>query len=224
MSQEINLLDPSLRPKRDWLGFNEVSTAAGATVALVVLASIYAAHEAADAVRRQAEVAGRLGGVQAELQKLQAVLANRQPNLELEREAGRLGDTIEHRRLVLRLAKETAAGGQEGVADVMRGFSRQIVEGVWLTGFGISASGIDIRGRLLDPSLLPTYIRRLNGEPSFRGRRFAALDMQGVVPQPPASATTASVSSSSPSVAAPPYTEFVLRSSPLPGASTGGKE
>jgi hypothetical protein len=77
-----------------------------------------------------------------------------------------------------------------------------------LVGFGFSGKEIEIRGRLLDPALLPTYINRLNDEPAFAGRRFSALDMKGVDP--------ADDKHDDPSVAAKTkaparYTEFALR-------------
>lgn len=225
MSQEINLLNPALRPKHDWLSFHSVALGTGLVAACVLAFYAYASHQAVETLVQQKLVAGRLGSAQKDLQQLQAVLANRKQNPEFEREAQRLTEVIEHRRLVLQLAQETASGVQGGLADVMRGFSRQVLEGVWLTGFSVGASGIDIRGRLLDPSLLPTYIRKLNGEPSFRGRRFAALDMLGVAPAPAAAPASGQPAvAPTPSAAAATYTEFVLRSSALPSPAAGGKE
>jgi hypothetical protein len=82
-----------------------------------------------------------------------------------------------------------------------------------------------MRGRLLDPALLPAYIRRLNGEPAFRGRHFAALDMQGVLPPPVVAGQT-----SVPVPAAPPplgptrYTEFALKATTGTTPGQGGKD
>ena len=160
---------------------------------------------------------------QKELLALQSVLANRKPNPALAVESERLGNLLEQRKSILQLAQETTEGAKAGGADVMRGFSRQIVEGVWLTGFAVSTAGIDIRGRLLDPSLLPVYIRRLNAEPAFRGRRFAALDMQGSLPeaaQPPVAAKASLPGAEK----ARSFTEFVLRATQPPAATSGGKE
>jgi hypothetical protein len=62
---------------------------------------------------------------------------------------------------------------------------------------------MEIRGRTLDPALLPEYIRRLNAEPAFRGHRFAALS----VALPTAPAPAASVA---PAATVPPWHEFAL--------------
>ena len=63
--------------------------------------------------------------------------------------------------------------------------------------------------------MLPKYIKRLNDEPAFAGRRFATLDMKGVDPvndKPEAG----QVVNKAP--ASPPYTEFTLRTEQLPPA------
>jgi hypothetical protein len=48
-----------------------------------------------------------------------------------------------------------------------------------LTAFAYDAASgsMEIHGRTVDPALLPEYIRRLNKEPAFRGRAFAALKL-----------------------------------------------
>jgi hypothetical protein len=178
MSQEINLLNPELRPRRDWLAFRPV-----AALALLVLVLLFAAWAWASWQLRAvtaARVAGEAGllAAQQSLQAAQGALARHVPSAQLTAEAERLGADIARRNFVLQRARETVVEGNAGLADVMRGFSRQIMEGVWLTGFASNGGGLDIRGRLLDPGLLPAYIRRLNDEPAFRGRRFATLDMR----------------------------------------------
>ncbi len=222
MSQEINLLNPALRPPRDLLTFKPVAVATVASVAFIAALFAYARFDAAQLDRRQADAKTQLADVQQQLQKLQADLSARKPSAALEQEVSRLSGEAEHRGEILRLAEETTGFASGSLADVMRGFANQTLPGVWLTGFAVGTSGIDIRGRLLDPSLLPVYIRRLNGEPAFRGRLFAALDMQGVIVEGvPASAATPASSPVPQPRAVPRYTEFVLRASP---ADPGGRE
>lgn len=227
MSQEINLVNPALRPKQDWLSFRNVAAAAGVALLLVSAMSVYARFAAGASQRAQAAVQARLASLQQEVQAAQAALAQRVNDPALAQEAERLASAVKQRGEVLRLAETLTAEGSGGVAEVMRGFSRQRLEGVWLTGFSFGPGGFDIRGRLLDPALLPTYIRRLNNEPAFRGRSFAALDMQGVAPQ---TATSPEASSATPApvavaVTTPTrYTEFALRATLAPASPAGGKE
>jgi hypothetical protein len=227
VSQEINLLNPALRPKRDWLGAKSVAVGAGVAVVLMVLLFAYARTSANSAADAQVVVQEKLKKLQQEVQTAQAALAAKVPNPALENEAMGLAAAVKQRGEVLRLAESLAATGSGGVAEVMRGFSRQRVEGVWLTGFSVGPGGFDIRGRLLDPSLLPSYIRRLNAEPAFRGRSFAALDMQGIVPQSVAPAATGAPAPAATTVTASGparYTDFFLRATLTTSAAAGAKE
>lgn len=227
MSQEINLLNPALRPKQDWFSFRFVSAGALASLFLVFGFFALARFNLISEQRAQTEAAARLAAVQQELRGLQAALGARKSDPALEQEAARLTAAVKQRGEVLQLASDLASEGG-GVAEVMRGFSRQRVDGVWLTGFAVGPSGLDMRGRLIDPALLAIYIRRLNDEPAFRGRHFAALDMHGVVPLPVVAGQTAAAAPA-PLVQGGPtrYTEFALKatSASVPGAaSAGGKE
>lgn len=208
MSQEINLINPALLPRRDLLTFRYVAPAIALVLALIVVLHVHARIALTDGERMRNESATRLAGLQQELKALQERLAARRQDPALEKEVERMRGVVAQRQEVLRLASGLAGDGGDA-ADIMRGFARQRLEGVWLTSFAVGEAGIDIRGRLLDPAMLPAYIRRLNDEPAFRGRQFAALDMQGVVPQPP--------TPGAPAPAAPPpgtptrFTEFALK-------------
>ncbi|MFC5301501.1 hypothetical protein [Azospira restricta] len=225
MSQEINLLNPALRPKRDWLSFRYVALGGAAALGLVAVATAALRFDLAAEQKAQASAAARLAAVRDEVQALQARLAARRPDPALEQQAANLAAAIGQRQEVLELARGLAAE-DGGFADAMLGFSRQRVEGVWLTAFSVGAAGFDIRGRLLDPALLPAYIRRLNAEPAFRGRHFAALDMLGVEPAPPAAAGAQAPALVPPAAATGParYTEFFLRAALGNTPAAGGRQ
>lgn len=230
MSQEINLVNPALRPKRDWLSFQVVSLATLVTLLLVGVAVAVVRLDLAAGRQAQAAAAAQLATVTQEVQQLQAAFAARRNDPALAQEAERLAAATVQRREVLKVAQGLAAEAG-GVAEAMRGFARQRLEGVWLTAFNIGPGGFDLSGRLLDPALLPAYIRRLNAEPAFRGRHFAALDMQGVEPAPPAAGTAPAAPAVVPvgavaqPVASGPqrYTEFSLKAS-APAAVPGRRE
>jgi hypothetical protein len=81
--------------------------------------------------------------------------------------------------------KGRSFGEQEGFAEYLRSFSRQTLDGVWLTAFTVTGGGeIEIRGRALRPDLVPGYIQRLNREELFAGRSFARLEMNRAAAQP----------------------------------------
>ncbi|TXG86258.1 MAG: hypothetical protein E6R10_10315 [Rhodocyclaceae bacterium] len=228
MSQEINLLNPALLPRRDVLGFETVAIATA--TALVLIGGLYAwSGSRADSAQRQlAAATTQLKSAQQDLQVAQAQLAAKKNDPALEQEAQRLALVVRQSRELLRLAEGSSAAGNGDMTAVMRGFSRQVTEGVWLTGFSVGPAGFEIRGRLLDPSLLPAYIRKLNGEPAFQGRRFAALDMRVGTPETPAAAGAAApMPAGSPAPVPAPavlrFTEFALQASQAAASAPGGR-
>lgn len=214
MSQQINLILPALRPRFDWLALPVV---AGAALVGLVMVSILAAlgmNQAMNLKAHETEIKNQLLAAQQQVQSFGQSLAARQGDTSLDRQitAVRLGVT--QRQEVLAVIAQGDVTQGNAYSGLLQGFSRQTLEGVWLLGFSFADKEIEIRGRLLDPALLPTYINRLNDEPAFAGRRFAALDMKGVDPAD----ERRDAAPSAARVRAPArYTEFALRTELVAG-------
>lgn len=200
MSQQINLLLPELRPRFDWLALPVVAVAGLISLVLVAVLAVVGAMKAEDLTARERALKGELTSLQAESQALGKTLSERRSDTLLLQKIELARLEVGQRRQVLDLLGGEGFGTGQGFSGVFQGFSRQIVTGVWLVGFGVAGAEIEIRGRLTDPALLPAYVGKLNGEAAFAGRRFSTLDMKGVVPTAAANAAAAAV----------PYTEFVL--------------
>jgi len=199
VSQQINLLLPELRPRRDWLAFPVVAGAILAGAVLMIGLAAWASYQVQSLTAIQARSETDLKVLQQQVQTLGQALAGRKPNPALQAEIDRLGELLQQRDTAFAVveAGKLAPGGGHGA--VMRGFARQAMDGVWLTGFSLSGQDAEIRGRLTQAALLPQYIRRLNGEGAFQGRRFSALDMKD-----------GAAGGAAAKVAAPAYIEFVL--------------
>lgn len=176
MRRHLNLYDPSLRRQRQWLTLPNIAAAAAGLFLLILVWGFLARGEAYRQEQGLRIAAEELSALQQET----AALANRVAGLKadprLERELRETEATLAmHREILdwLERSGETPPGG--AYADYLRGLARQTIDGVWLTVFtvGSHGAGMEIRGRTLDPALLPDYIRRLNGERAFQGRRFA---------------------------------------------------
>lgn len=211
MSQQINLLLPALRPRFDWLALPVVAGVSLAGLLLLCAWSVFSLVQVDHARGREAAIKGQLAALQQQVQSLGQSLGARRSDDGLSRqiEAARLG--ISQRQEVLNLVAQGDIAGGNAYSGLLQGFSRQVTEGVWLVGFGFADQDIEIRGRLVEPALLPTYIGKLNAEPAFAGRHFSALDMVGVDPAQPADAAAATLAA--PAVRPlPRYTAFTLRS------------
>lgn len=210
MSQQINLLLPSLRPRFDWLGLPVVAGLALAGLLLMLGLSLFGAMQSESLKTQEMAVRSQLAGLQQQVQSLGQSLGARKGDSGLD---GQLAETrlaVSQRQEVLDLVAQGDVAGGSTYSGLLQGFSRQVHEGVWLVGFSFSGKDIEIKGRLTDPALLPVYIGRLNGEPAFAGRRFAALDMTGVDPSVDENGakTTSTVEAAKPHAR---YTEFALR-------------
>lgn len=182
MSQQINLYNPALRRRRELLSANYLAVALVLALAGVIGGSVYGRQVADRAEARARAVEAELQADQTRLTVAAKAAAEHKPDPALVRELTQAKDLVQAKSEVLATLESGRIGTTEGFSDYLRGFARQSMDGLWLTGFEIGPGGqeMEIRGRMVNQSLLPRYIQRLDSEPRFRGRRFAALEMRGV--------------------------------------------
>lgn len=212
MSQQINLLLPELRPRFDWLALPVVAGAGAAGLLLIALLTSVGVMRVNALRDNEAALRNQLAALQQQVQSLGQRLGARQGDSTLDKQLAAARTAVAQRQEVLHVVAQGDLPSSHAYSGLLQGFSRQVVDGVWLTGFGFAPKNIEIRGRLTDPALLPVYIDRLNDEAAFAGRRFAALDMKGVDPveEKPVAPGTGPVKAA----ALPRFTEFVLRTEP----------
>lgn len=208
MSQQINLLLPALRPRFDWLALPVVLTAALVGILFLGLLGWMGNLQLNALKTSEAGIKEQLQVVQQQIQTLGQKLSARQGDASLEQQITAARQALAQRQEVLGVIAQGDLTRGNAYSALLQGFSRQIVNGVWLQGFAFADKDIEIRGRLTDPALLSAYISKLNSEPAFAGRRFAALDMQGV--ELVAEKSQQDASAAKPKVQGR-YTEFVLR-------------
>jgi len=185
--QYINLYDPALRRE------SPIVSAGQLAVALVVVALAFAAWATllggqVRAMAREADsLEAQLSAQRAQLAEVGTALAQRKPDVALAAELAAAEATLTARREVIAVLEGGGVGNKAGFSGYLRAFSRQTMQGLWLTGFEISGGGSEmaIHGRALEAALLPRYVRRLNDEAAFRGRNFAALKMEAAEDKPP---------------------------------------
>lgn len=238
MSQQINLYNPALLKRREWLSAPNV--AAGAAVLLVVMAAwtALARYQASRLEAQAAPVTLRLKAAQEEMAALTKALAERQSDPRIEAELKKTSELLQGRQKVLEVLSRGLGPGAVGFAEYLPGFARQTPRAIWLTAFTVAADGsaMEIRGRTTDPALLPDYIQRLSSEKAFKGRAFAALELSAGSAEPAAGTAAAVPGAAKPLKAGPLlFHEFALiprqeasgtDTSPLPadtGKAVGGR-
>ncbi len=226
MAQQINLINPDLRKKRDLLTAVPLLIATGVLLA-VLLAAFFVAFQQASAIQKEADKRDAdVKAAQAQVLELSKRVAENKPN-------PRLAEELENARTLLNLREEIIAileggvfGKNGGFSEFMRGFARQVPRDLWLTGFSLHSTdeSIEIRGSMLKPVSLPDFIHRLGSEAAFQGVGFSSLTMDRPVKaadaKSPAPASTATAAT--PKVEMAPFVDFVMKSKPRE-AKAGGK-
>lgn len=219
MSQQINLYNPLLLKKRQVFGALMVVQILGVVLLGLVCFSGYASWQLSHQRTETAALSAQLGAAQSQLATLKATTGVRQKSQALENTVEATEHEIASLQKVFDLLKAGEFGNTRGYSAYLRAFSRQIISGLWLTGFNIQGAGneIAIKGRTLQPAMVPAYITQLKREQVMQGASFATLEM--MVPMVDAPATVPA-GPPKPKLAAG-YVEFNLQSSGLAKASNG---
>ncbi len=178
MSQQINLLNPALVKKRLLLSATTAAGSVAVTLATLIAFQFYSQQQISRLEAELKSAQTELKTKQSQVEKLAADSAARNKNDGLDAEIARLETELKTGRENMAALKGGAIGNQQGFAEYMRAFSRQSINGLWLTGFTIAGAGdISLRGRVTHPDLVSSYILRLNQEKVLQGRALAALEI-----------------------------------------------
>lgn len=211
MTQQINLYDAALLRRREWLTAANLVVVTLALLLAMVGWSVAARNQVAALEAENALIAPQVKTQREQMAALAAQAAARKPDPRLEAELASARTVLARRDDILAALQKGIGGGATNFGEYLRALARQSVSGLWLIGFSVGedGAGMEIRGRMTDPALLPEYIRRLNSEPAFQGRAFATLKVTAAQPAPPAGAAAVPPPAAAVRVA-PPYHEFVL--------------
>lgn len=205
MSQQINLFNPIFMKQRKYFSLPTMLQA----LALIVLGSLvfyaYARYQVGQLDKQYAENTRRFESDQVRLASLAAEFSPQQSNQLLQDEVRQLEKNLADQTELVDTLRSGVIGNTAGYSQYMSAFARQVVPGLWLTGFKVTGDGgqISLNGAVIDGKLLPDYIRRLGREPSMQGKSFSTLQMQQVKSIPGKDSKLPPV---------PRYVEFVLQS------------
>ena len=216
MARQFNLFDPALQKKRDWLALGNV---VGVAVLLAVLVGLTGHWVRADLPALKAQTAANDAQIKTLREQMTQVglqVAGRKPDPRLEQELATARLLLAARGEVLSILQQGLDPATASYADFMRGFTRQSLPGLWLTGFAFdtASGGIEISGNTTDPALLPEYIQRLNREPAFQGRAFSALKLAAGKRELDKAGGAAAAPAAPAAAVAPLFHEFKLTPTP----------
>jgi hypothetical protein len=184
MSQNINLLGSAFRKQRQLVTLATVAQCLA--VMLVALAGYhyYLQQQVKGLSAELASAEGLLKSQRGYVERLRGKPVVAKPDGQLDADIARYEVELKLARQAMEALKGGAFGNQKGFAEYLRAFSRQSLNGLWLTGFTIAGSGeLELSGRVLSPDLVPSYIQRLNKEEVLAGHSFARLEMNRPKPE-----------------------------------------
>lgn len=190
MSQQINLLNPSLIKQKDFLNANTIVLTLGILLALMTAYYNYAQKQLSLITVQRGQVAQELAAIQATLQQTALLHTPHALNKALLEQITQLEHKESMQQQILQTVKLSSATPEKGYAALMSAFAKQSIEGLWLTSFSIDSrtEQLNINGRTLQAELVPEYISRLGTEPALQGKLFSALNMN--LPKPDATASS----------------------------------
>jgi Tfp pilus assembly protein PilN len=216
MSQQINLFNPIFLKKKRYFSAVTMVQALGLIFVGTAVLGAYTNFRLSQLGKEAVTTTAQLAAVQAQVNKVDAQYGPREKSKSLEEEVQKAEAAVKALQQVFAVMEKGDFGNTQGYGEYMRAFARQIVSGVWLTGFSISGAGseISLQGRALKPDLVAAYITRLKRESILQGKSFSALDIQA--PQAVQSAKADPITGKQQTAAG--YISFSLRSS---GATAG---
>lgn len=179
MSQQINLLNPSLIKQKDFLNPNTIVTTLGVLLVFMLGYYGYAQKQLSILTTQRSQAAQELLATQAALQQSTLLHTPHTMNKALVDQIVQLEQKEAMQQHILQTVNQSSATPEKGYAALMRAFAKQSLDGLWLTSFSIDSTSeqLNIRGRTLQSDLVPEYIARLSNEPALRGKLFSALNM-----------------------------------------------
>lgn len=227
MAQQINLFNPVFLKQKRYFSAVTMLQALGLLLGGVLAFYGYVLYESHSRARQAADATRQLAVQSEQVARLTREFSPQGRSRLLQDELGRASARLKQREELMAVLRTGGLGNTSGFARYLTAFARQPVGGVWLTGFSISGDEIELvlSGRVLQPDLVPAYIRALNREDVMRGRRVSELRLTAREERDPAG--TAAPGGSAGPAAKPPaaparYVEFSLIA--LRGSGPAAKE
>jgi len=180
MSQQINLFNPVFEKQRKYFSLRAMLEALVMISAGALLFYGYAVYQVDQLGKQSEENAKRYNAEQVRMARYAAEFSPQQANQTLQDEMQGLEKRVADQGELIEIIKSGAVGNTAGYSEYMRAFSRQVMQGLWLTSFKVTgdAAQISLNGAVVNPGLLAAYIQRLSKESVMRGKTFTTLQMQ----------------------------------------------
>ena len=207
MSQQINLFNPVFLRQKHYFSAVAMLQALALIVAGMLAIYAYEVRQNRTLERVAGETEKRLAERRDQLPRFSKQFSDPSASKALTADLEAAEARLQERRSLLQDVRTGVGGDVQGYSRYLAALARANIAGVWLTGVEIGGKSGDlvIKGRALDSALIPNYIRALNREEPFSGRRIGELRLSARSEKPAAGATK-----SEPASGPSRYIEFSL--------------
>ena len=174
MTQQINFLHSSLKPKKQPFNAVTMSIMTGIAVLVMTLFTLYGYKQTLDLQSNVDELTTQKNAMQTRLDRARETLKPREKDQLLTAQQLRLeGDLHAARRLAALLRTELGSQG-DPYSAYFRGLAESTLQGLWLKQLVISHGGqsLNLTGETLQPELLPRLLQTLSSQKVFKGHNF----------------------------------------------------
>jgi hypothetical protein len=180
VSQQINLFNPDFQKQKQYFSTLDMLISLALIVVGAGLFYGFAVYQLKQLDKLSVETDTRFVTEQARLTQFQAQYSPQQASTLLANELAVTLARASTQKNLIETLKSGVLGNTTGYSEYMRAFARQVVNGLWLTGFDITGDGaqMTMSGGVTTPELLPVYVQKLSQEKAMKGKSFAALQMQ----------------------------------------------
>jgi len=208
--QQINLFNPAFQPQKQVLSSATIGLAMGVVIAGIAILAAIGKMESAQLQQQAGSGAAQLEQRQARLLEANREFVPRQKDATLDAQIAEASTQLAAMRHISGALSRGELGDTSGFAGYFKALARQSAQGLWLTGVTVDAGGsqIGIKGRTVDPAMVPGYLHRLTHEPLMQGKSFASLQIGEAAPLQVQDAE------GKPATRPAPYIEFSLQSVP----------
>lgn len=184
MSQQINLFNPAFVYRQQHFSLTTMLQGLALILLGAALLYGYAFYQVEQLNKQREEGERQVNDGQLKLARFTEEYSPQRSDQLLQAEVQRLEKQVSEQGELVSVMSSGALGNSVGYSEYMRAFSRQLVQGLWLTGFNVSGDGaqVSLSGGVVNPGLLPEYIQRLRRENVMQGKTFSALQMQQAKP------------------------------------------
>ena len=162
MSQQINLFNPEFLKKNKYFSTTTILQSLGLIVLGAALFYGYGAYQVNRLSSLSEETAKLYAAEQLKFSSFSNSFSPEKNNQVLRDQLAQLEAEELSQKEIIDTLQGGAIGNTGGYSEYMRAFARQVVSGLWLSGFDIEGDGaqMSLNGGVTNPQLVPSYIQR----------------------------------------------------------------